>query len=118
MSFGGFRLTKFLEKVIKALLSTEVSDKINIELDTERIERTLGIQWNVSKDAFTFSSQLKETVVTKRGMLKKPPSRFFQNNFFFTNLKAFILYDFYYYPFSHFFTKFGDVTNVVSVDIS
>ena len=59
---GGFRLTKFLsnfKEVLAALPKADVSTSANMDIDIEKIERALGIAWDVIKDIFTFTVQLK-----------------------------------------------------------
>ena len=69
---SGFKLTKFVSNtkaVLEALPASEVSSKHSMEFDTENLERTLGIRWEIKKDEFTFSRNLKEAPWTKRGIL-------------------------------------------------
>ena len=76
---GGFRLTKWLSNskvVLESIPESEVSPKISIELDSESIDRALGIIWNLSIDAFTFYFNPGIVVNTKRGILRITSSLF------------------------------------------
>ena len=76
---GGFRLTKWLsnsEVVLQSIPPSEVSPKISVELDGDMIDRTLGITWNLSIDAFTFYFSPGIIINTKRGILRITSSLF------------------------------------------
>ena len=76
---GGFKLTKFLsnfKKVLDALPKADVSASAIMDIDIEKIERALGIAWDVINDIFTFTVQLKNNPYTKRGILKTTASVF------------------------------------------
>ena len=68
-----FRLTKWVSnsKVILANIPySELSPKfINLCLNSQPIERVLGMIWNVSEDFFVFKPLLKQCVYAKRGIL-------------------------------------------------
>ena len=80
LKFGGFRLTKWIsnsQEVLETVPECEVASQAAVNLDTEHLERTLGICWSVSDDCFTFTFALKgEVDATKRGMLKVTSSIF------------------------------------------
>ena len=60
------------------LPSLELPPKfINLDLDSEPIERVLGVIWNVRDDFFVFKPLLKQYVYTKRGILDIVASIFY-----------------------------------------
>ena len=76
---GGFRLTKFScnnTNVLKALPQSEVAGSSSVNLDRERLDRTLGILWDPVKDEFTFSVRIEEKPNTQRGILSTTSSIF------------------------------------------
>ena len=76
----GFRLTKWIsnsDTVLKNLPPSELSSKyVNLDLNSQLIERALGMTWNVSEDCFVFKPCLKNNVCTKRGILSLVASVF------------------------------------------
>ena len=73
LSKGGFRLTKFTsnsKEVLDALPQDEVSPTATINLDSDQVERALGVLWETKGDVFLFSSNVPDAPVTKRGILK------------------------------------------------
>ena len=74
----GFRLTKWASNEPRALLglpSSEISEKI-VELTTEdsSTERTSGLDWKASEDAFHFPVSLPSRPATRRGILSSASS--------------------------------------------
>ena len=69
----GFRLTKWVSNskvVLENIPSSELSPKfINLDRNSQPIERVLGILWNESEDCFVFKPLLKQCVYTKRSIL-------------------------------------------------
>ena len=74
-SNGGIRMHKFLsnsENIIKSLPASEVAQPKqtkDMSLGEAKYERTLGLMWNMTKDTFCFTSNLKENAETRRGIL-------------------------------------------------
>jgi hypothetical protein len=70
-SKGGFHLRKLLSNSFPVLEEVPRSEWSISEFQstTNLVERTLGLKWNVEKDAFTFSFTLKEKPATRRGIL-------------------------------------------------
>ena len=72
---GNVRLHKFISndrEVMSAIPQTERSESTqNIDLEVDQLpnERTLGLEWNVEKDAFHFKLNIMPKPVTKRGVL-------------------------------------------------
>ena len=68
LSACGFRLIKWIlnsKVILENILSSELSSKfINLDLNSQPVERVLGMIWNVSKE-----KMLKQCVYTKRGIL-------------------------------------------------
>ena len=68
-----FKLTKFVSNskvILDNFASSELSTKfINLDLNSQPIERVLGIIWNANEDFFIFKPLLKQCVYTKRGAL-------------------------------------------------
>ena len=63
MERGGFNLTKFKSNsnmVLKALPENEY-EKTNqdLEIDAERVEKTLGISWKIKDDKILFTKNMK-----------------------------------------------------------
>ena len=70
---GGFRLTKWIsnsKEVMESLPESERAPSVK-ELDFEKakMERALGLQWNVTSDQFGFKIIVKERPLTRRGIL-------------------------------------------------
>ena len=66
----GFRLTKFLsnrKEVLEFLPSTDISGSMELGLDTDKIERALGVYWDVTQDKLTFKSNSIEAPYIQRG---------------------------------------------------
>ena len=79
MRRGGFKLTKFLsnqKEVLDFLPSTDVSGSMELGLDTDKIERALGVYWDVTQDMLTFKSNSVEAPYTKKGILRTVSSIF------------------------------------------
>ena len=73
MKCGGFDLTKFMsnsQTVLESLPESAISPKMKLDLDTENIQRALGISWDVNSDRFVFSLKLPEAPHTKRGIVR------------------------------------------------
>lgn len=70
---GGFRLTKWLsndKEVLKSIPETERATSVKIlDLGDVLTEQTLGVQWNVNHDKFTFKIAAKDKPPTRRGIL-------------------------------------------------
>ena len=63
---GGFHLHKWISNshdVMKTITNTEraITD-VDLELDNLPVQRTLGLKWNVTKDAFVFMPKLENKV--------------------------------------------------------
>ena len=73
LSEAGFRLTKWMSNSREVLSKIPEADraKPNLDLDLENlpVERTLGVQWDVEKDAFLFKVREPHQPPTKRGIL-------------------------------------------------
>ena len=72
LKLGDMRLNKFVSNskvVLNALPPDHVSANATFDLDTEKLERALGVKWNTLQDVFTFSSSLKSAPISKRGIL-------------------------------------------------
>ena len=72
---GGFRLCKFMsncQTVLEALPESEVSQQANIDLDSEPVQRALGVSWDTKEDVLTFTLviDLIDADMTKRGILR------------------------------------------------
>ena len=73
MKRGGFGLTKIVsnrKEVIDALPSSEIAPNVSFDIDTNNIQRALGVSWDVVLDQFTFSFSPPDAPVTKRGILR------------------------------------------------
>ncbi|XP_028395694.1 uncharacterized protein LOC114519723 [Dendronephthya gigantea] len=70
---GGFRLTKWMSnsrEVMKSLPESERAPSVKeLDFEKEKIERALGLQWNVVSDQFGFKIILKERPQTRRVIL-------------------------------------------------
>ena len=71
---GGFKLTKFIARdpeVLAKLPKDKISASSNsVCIDTPcAIQRALGICWNLQNDTFGFKIELKDTPLTRRGVL-------------------------------------------------
>ena len=75
LSRGGFRLTKWLSNQREVLETIPIADKapsvldLDLNSDVLPIERTLGVQWNMDSDMFTFKVMPKDKPFTRRGIL-------------------------------------------------
>lgn len=72
---GGFNLTKFVSTHAGALDLLQEKDKVhrkeqvNLASDGLRVERALGVVWDVREDVFKFCSQPQQKDFTRRGVL-------------------------------------------------
>jgi hypothetical protein len=70
---GGFRLTKWIsnsKEVMESLPESERATSVKmLDFEKAKIERALGIQWNVTSDKFGFNITVKERPFTRRGIL-------------------------------------------------
>ena len=68
----GFRLNKFISNstfVLESLPKTEISSRyVNLDLNSLISERTLGLNWNIENNTFTFKTVIKGLPNTKRGI--------------------------------------------------
>ena len=73
LSEAGFRLTKWMSNSQEVLSKIPDADRVKptLDLDLENlpVERTLGVQWDVEKDAFLFKVREPHEPTTKRGIL-------------------------------------------------
>ena len=73
MESSGFNLTKFIsnsDRVSKALSNNKYEKTTqDLEIDAERVEKTLGISWKIKDDKFVFTKNMKVYSLTKRGIL-------------------------------------------------
>ena len=73
LSRRGFHLTKWMSNDREVLASIPHNERtksvIDLDLDELRVERTLGVQWNVETDEFGFKVVAKEKPSTRRGIL-------------------------------------------------
>lgn len=72
---GGFTLTKWTSNSRKVLMTipeehraSEVKD-LDLRHDALPVERTLGVQWDTETDTFTYTIQLQDKPITRRGIL-------------------------------------------------
>ena len=75
---ASLNLHKFVsnsESVVKQLISDKQSKKVDLP-GSAVVERALGIQWDVSADAFVFQISLQEKPKTRRGVLSVTSSVF------------------------------------------
>lgn len=77
---GGFRLTKWSSssrEVLSQIPNQEMaSPSINLDLDDLPIERSLGLLWNTETDSFRFAVTLRQSALSKRGVLSQVSSVF------------------------------------------
>ena len=79
---GGFRLTKWLSNDKDVLDTIPKSERapsvLDLDLDADDLplERTLGVQWNMETDMFTFRMVPKDKPYTRRGILSVTSSIF------------------------------------------
>jgi len=77
---GGFKLTKWLSNDKHVLAVVPDKDKttaaVNIDLDGQKTEKVLGVNWNFGSDAFEFALDLKHKPITCRGLLSVISSLF------------------------------------------
>ena len=77
---GGFRLTKWSCNAKDVLETIPMADRAPLILDLDLnadellIERTLGVQWNMETDMFTFKMLTKDKPYTRRGILSATSS--------------------------------------------
>ena len=75
LSRGGFRLTKWLfnrKEVLETIpTSARAPSVFDLDLNSNVLptERTLGVQWNMNSDMFTFKMSPKDKPFTRRGIL-------------------------------------------------
>ena len=73
LSEAGFRLTKWMSNSREVLTKIPEADRAKppLDLDLEKlpVEMTLGVQWDVEKDAFLFKVREPHQPPTKRGIL-------------------------------------------------
>ena len=75
LSRGGFRLTKWLCNQKEVLETTPTPARapsvLDLDLNSNILpaERTLGVQWNMNSDIFTFKMTPNDTPFTRRGIL-------------------------------------------------
>ena len=75
LSRGGFRLTKWLcnqKEVLETIpISARAPSVLDLDLNSNVLptERTLGVQWNMNSDMFTFKMTPKDKPFTRRGIL-------------------------------------------------
>ena len=75
LSRGGFRLTKWLcndKDVLETIPKFERARSVlDLDLSNQNLphERTLGVQWNMDSDTFTFKVEPKHKPFTRRGIL-------------------------------------------------
>ena len=79
---GGFRLHKIIsndKEVINAIPPRDRAEDIqslDLGIDKLPVERTLGVQWCVHSDCFQFKVVLKDSPLTRRGILSTVSSIF------------------------------------------
>ena len=73
LSEAGFRLTKSMSNSREVLSKIPDADRakptLDLDLENLPVERTLGVQWDVEKDAFLFKVREPHKPPTKRGIL-------------------------------------------------
>ena len=73
LSKAGFRLTKWMSNSREVLSKIPEADRakptLDLDLENLPVERTLGVQWDVEKDAFLFKVREPHQPPTKRGIL-------------------------------------------------
>ena len=72
---GGFNLTKFLAPDSDVLKGIPEEKRVKRD-GSGAIERALGVYWNLEKDIFIFRLTLKDTPLTRRGVLSAISSIF------------------------------------------
>ena len=75
---GGFRLTKLYCNHAEVLHHVPVEERAkskDARLESD-VERTLGVYWDTKEDCFTFKLNVRESQMTKRGLLKVTSSIF------------------------------------------
>lgn len=85
---AGFNLTKFVSNSEEVVNSLPPEDRVkdiqhDFKFDEERvpIQRALGVQWSIQDDNFSFSINLKDQPLTRRGILSTICSIFDPFNF-------------------------------------
>ena len=77
---GGFNLEKYKsnsDRVLKALPDNKYEKTTqNLEIDAERLAKTLGISWKIEDDKFVFTKNMKVHSLTKGGILSAVSSIF------------------------------------------
>ena len=73
---GGFNLTKFItnnRQVLASIPDEHVGPSLkDVKVNDDKMDatdRALGISWNLQEDLFTFSFEMKEKPLTRRGIL-------------------------------------------------
>ena len=69
---GGFRLTKWVSnsrEVLSSIPNEELAKDMKINQDVLTQDRTLGVLWNLKRDAFIFANKVKDRDLTHRGIL-------------------------------------------------
>ena len=63
---GGFKLTKWLsnDKHVLVAVPDKATAAVNIDLDGQKTENALGVNWNFGSDAFEFALDLKHKAIT------------------------------------------------------
>ena len=73
LSRGGFRLTKWISNDRNLIASVPMTERapsvVNLDLDDLPTERTLGVQWDMETDSFSFRILNQEKAPTRRGIL-------------------------------------------------
>ena len=73
LSRGGFRLTKWISNDRNLIASVPMTERapsvVNLDLDDLPTERTLGVQWDMETDSFSFRILDQEKAPTRRGIL-------------------------------------------------
>ncbi|XP_064637847.1 uncharacterized protein LOC135494026 [Lineus longissimus] len=82
---GGFRLHKWMSNAKEVLAALNVTELAVQALDFDQADlpcqRTLGMQWYIQEDAFTFSCEPKDTPLTNRGLVSTMCSVFYPCGF-------------------------------------
>ena len=73
LSRGGFRLTKWISNDRNLIASVPMTERapsvVNLDLDDLPTEQTLGVQWDMETDSFSFRILNQEKAPTHRGIL-------------------------------------------------
>ena len=73
LSREGFRLTKWISNDRNLIASVPMTERapsvVNLDLDDLPTERTLGVQWDMETDSFSFRILDQEKAPTRRGIL-------------------------------------------------